>query len=854
MKKNNKITAKGDYNNSTIRKLHNIEYYQANEFLQKNLKLIRNESSRLKTENKPIVTEKISNVTREICSEEKVFKILENIYFKNQDKAFEINNDKIINSNLLNILAEPALLFLAYKKVRKNPGAMTKSFDMSKQSYSKLKEEQKKYINETKNAPDGITSKIIKITGKLIKENRYPWGASRRIFVDKPGKKDAKRPITIPTFMDKIVQEGIKIILNVIYEPYFESQNCSFGFRPNKGVHDAIISITGGDSIGLNTALEGDIKSAYDKVDRKILIEILGQKIQDRKFLNFIKNRLNYEYYDIIQKKYIRPIEGLPQGGIDSPYLWNIYMLPFDEYVNTYLKNKLKELNIKNRETNNKRKIINPRKRKIERILATLNKIKAWIKENNDKDIIKNLEILKSQTVKEINEKKIITGELHSFQILIKKIKVGETTNIEEIKKNLNNLIKEYEQEGLKTPTTNPNKIRWRLIYARFADDWIILTNTKKCQLEVIKMEIKNFLENKLKATLSEEKTLITDIRNKSAHFLGFEIKTYKSFKKGTYLRKFKEKTTKVTAKIGGYKVFALPDRQRIINNLHIKRYCQKDGFPREIGFLTSLDDFTIIERYNSVLSGLVNYYCEFIKNPKRNLSRWIYIIRFSCLKTFAQKHKMSIRQVFKKYAKKKNRFDKSRQTTIKATVRNIIDKEIYEKDWVLKTNEELIDEAFALKRKEKLYDIYWTLKKKEPIIYENQGKSAITNDDFYNKLNWTKIRTKASFDMGCSICGSIENIEMHHIKHIRKNKYSLLKTTWEQAMSLRNRKQIPLCRSCHLLVHSGKLINNEKLSKFSPKFMYDDRIMTLENYIKPANLNEIQKKSLLDKNWKIVN
>lgn len=166
---------------------------------------------------------------------------------------------------------------------------MTEASDMSNQEYNKLTQSEKSWVNKTTHCPDGINKVLIETTGNLIKQNRYPWGCSRRIYVDKPGKKDIKRPITIPPFMDKVVQEAITMILTAIYEPYFESLNCSLGFRPNKGVHDAIVALTGADAIGLNMAIEGDIKSAYDKVNRNKFIEIIGKKIQDRKLINFLK-------------------------------------------------------------------------------------------------------------------------------------------------------------------------------------------------------------------------------------------------------------------------------------------------------------------------------------------------------------------------------------------------------------------------------------------------------------------------------------------------------------------------------------------------------------------------------------
>lgn len=81
-------------------------------------------------------------------------------------------------------------------------------------------------------------------------------GSSRRIWLDKPGS-NKKRPITIPPFMDRLVQEAIKMVLVAIWEPDFEKMNRAFGFRPNKSCHDAIVALQSNHTIGLTRALEG---------------------------------------------------------------------------------------------------------------------------------------------------------------------------------------------------------------------------------------------------------------------------------------------------------------------------------------------------------------------------------------------------------------------------------------------------------------------------------------------------------------------------------------------------------------------------------------------------------------------
>jgi len=135
--------------------------------------------------------------------------------------------------------------------------------------------------------------------------------------------KDKQRPITIPPFMDRIVQKIITLVLEAIYEPYFEHLNVSFGFSPNKRVHDAIAALTTQYQYTncMKTAVEGDIEAAYDTVDRQKLKDILSEKITDKKFMDLISDRLNYEYVENVEGRTIRtrPTVGILQGGIDSP-------------------------------------------------------------------------------------------------------------------------------------------------------------------------------------------------------------------------------------------------------------------------------------------------------------------------------------------------------------------------------------------------------------------------------------------------------------------------------------------------------------------------------------------------------
>lgn len=104
---------------------------------------------------------------------------------------------------------------------------------------------------------------------------------------------------------------------------------------------------------------------------------------------------------------------------------------------------------------------------------------------------------------------------------------------------------------------------------------------------------------------------------------------------------------------------------------------------------------------------------------------------------------------------------------------------------------------------------------------------------------------------MLCCICGSEDSVQMHHLRHIRKTTYELIpeNRTWEKVMSLRNRKQIPVCKECHIhIIHKGKY-GGTKLSTFTPSIMFDNRLITLENHIH-RGCERNYTKTLAEKGW----
>lgn len=184
-----------------------------------------------------------------------------------------------------------------------------------------------------KNTIDGFSKKQITHLIELLKTERYQPLPVKRAYISKKNTKKKKRPLGIPAFSDKLIQEIIRQLLEVIYEPIF--CDTSHGYRPNRSCHTALYQAKQTFQ-GANWAIDGDITGFFDNVNHEILLAILGRKINDGRLLELIERFLKAGYFEF--KQVHNSLSGTPQGANLSPILANIYLHELDKYMKSLVK------------------------------------------------------------------------------------------------------------------------------------------------------------------------------------------------------------------------------------------------------------------------------------------------------------------------------------------------------------------------------------------------------------------------------------------------------------------------------------------------------------------------------------
>ena len=563
------------------------------------------------------------------------------------------------------LLYNPELYLMAYKNIYANKGAMTKGAN-----------------NET---VDGMSMKKITEIIDKVKRETYQWTPVRRTYIKK--KNGKLRPLGLPTWSDKLLQEVMRIILDSYYDNQFSSK--SHGFRKGKGCQTALEAITHkGKWKSVKWFIEGDIADCFGSIDHEILINILKEKIRDNRFLRLIKYLLESGYME--DWKYNKTLSGCPQGGILSPLLSNVYIDKLDRYV--------------------------------------------------EKEIIPNYTK---------GKKRAKNKEYHRL-----------LNQAEKYKKQKNwATAKEVRKIAQKMPSKDPNDPNFkRLYYIRYADDWLIGVSGRKAEAEEVKQKIAEYLQEKLRLRLSQEKTLITHARNEKARFLGYDMHVLHEN------TKHDDRGQRIINGVIGLRV----PRDKMQTKM--SEYMAK-GKPIHKKERTINSDYDIISQYQSELRGFVQYYLPAYN--AHQMSKVKRMMEISLAKTLANKYKTTVNKIFKKY----------------------------------KAIAETEDGEY------KVLQVKVERENKNPLIAQFGGikmafdKNATITDtpkQIFNTKSQLIDRLTRNF---CELCGATGNTAMHHVRKLKdlsKNGRNN-KPEWMKRMIAMNRKTLAVCTECHDKIYSGK-------------------------------------------------
>lgn len=211
-----------------------------------------------------------------------------------------------VHMDLFRILNQEDIWFTAYENIKGNKGALTPGV--------------------TKDTLDGTSIGTLRNLQKKVVEESYRFKPVKQTWIPKSNGK--LRPLGLPTPDDKLVQEVIRMVLEAVYEPSFDSR--SFGFRSQRGVHDALEYVEE-KFRWVNWVIKGDIQNAYPTIDHKLLRKLLEKRIKDPRFLRLINKSLKCGVYTNPETIYSKL--GVPQGSIVSPILANIYFDELDKWI-----------------------------------------------------------------------------------------------------------------------------------------------------------------------------------------------------------------------------------------------------------------------------------------------------------------------------------------------------------------------------------------------------------------------------------------------------------------------------------------------------------------------------------------
>lgn len=345
---------------------------------------------------------------------------------------------------LYRLLRRGSLLAIAREKIAGNRGSKTPGIDG-------------KTLND-------ITEREIEKLHQALSDGSYMPQAVRRVYI--PKRNGKLRPLGIPTIQDRIVQAGVAMLLEAIYEPIF--RKCSHGFRPKRSTITALEKASSGYRGGATWIIEGDITDCFGSIPHGVILNCLRKRIKDERFIDLIRKMLQAGVMEAGNRK--PNYSGTPQGGIASPILANIVLHELDQWLESQGVNPPVET------VAQKNARSNPRYTRLYYRNVTL--------------------------------RRYLDGQ--------RKIPAGLT--VEQIRQELRENLKQ-----LKCETRNlPRQVTF---YVRYADDFLVmLCNIAKAEAVTLKARIADWMKDQLGLILNEEKTQITHWREK-IRFLGYELR-----------------------------------------------------------------------------------------------------------------------------------------------------------------------------------------------------------------------------------------------------------------------------------------------------------------------------------------
>ena len=486
-------------------------------------------------------------------------------------------------NGLIRLLTSQSLMEYSVNKTRRNAGIATPGMD-----------------GETL---DGLSMERINGFVRSMVEGSYRAKPVKRVLIPKANGK--LRPLGIPTYADRMVQNGQREILQRIYEPVFSDR--SHGFRPGRSCHTALAQ---GQCVWTATKwfVEVDIKGFFDNIDHEVLLHLLRKRIDDEAFIATIRAQLQAGVMEKLSAEtrtvkrggrwQHRPsYSGTPQGGIVSPILANIYLHELDKFMEA----ETESFHRGDRRRSNPEHI-----RFMGQVALRRRKIKKLDAEGKDTP----------------ERGKLIT-------------EVRELSKTMRTLDSMDHMDPDYR----------------RLAYVRYADDFLIGVIGSKVDAVAVLEKVRAFLKDTLRLDVSEDKTGIIKA-TEGVRFLGYDVQTFS----GTKISKIRR---------GSFVYMKRAPADRIILVTpwdKLQGFCERHGYGdyatatgRHRGELIHSSDYEIVSIYNAELRGFANYY-RMDTWIRSRMGQLAWVANQSLVKTLASKHRTRQGKILRRITKGQGR------------------------------------------------------------------------------------------------------------------------------------------------------------------------------------------------------